>query len=58
MRTSPFTFVSKTVALVLLARLVERRAAEGEAGVVDEDVEPAEPLDRVGDEARAARRGR
>ncbi len=40
--------------LVLVARLVERRAAERSAGVVDEDVEPAELLHRVGDEALRA----
>ena len=40
--------------LVLVARLVERRAAERPARVVDEDVEPAELLHRLGDEARAA----
>src|SRR5205085_9284459 len=42
--------------LVLLARLVERSAAECEAGVVDEDVEAAEPLDRFRHEALTARR--
>ena len=42
--------------LVLLGRLVERRAAEREPGVVDEDVDAAELLDRRCDEARAARR--
>ena len=41
--------------LVLLAARVERVAAEAEAGVVDEDVEPAERLDRRVDEALAAR---
>ena len=44
-------------ALVLLGRVVERRAPEREARVVDEDVDPAaELLDRLGDEGRAARR--
>ena len=43
--------------LVLLARLVERRATQREAGVVDEDVEAAEMLDRLPDEAaRSSRR--
>ena len=41
--------------LVLLAARVEGVAAEAEAGVVDEDVEPAERLDRRVDEALAAR---
>ena len=36
--------------LVVLARLPERVAADRAAGVVDEDVEPAERLDRRGDE--------
>ena len=54
-RTSPATFDAEDGRLVLLARLVERRAAEREAGVVDEDVEAAELLDRLRDEALAAR---
>jgi hypothetical protein len=41
--------------LVLLVRLVERRATQRETGVVDEDVEAAEVLDRLPDEAAAAR---
>jgi hypothetical protein len=40
--------------LVLLARLVERGAAEREARIVDEDVEPAEPPNYFSDEAPAA----
>jgi hypothetical protein len=42
--------------LVLLARLVERCAPEGEAGVVEEDVEAAEPVEGLGDEPVAALR--
>ena len=40
-------------ALVLLRRLVEGVAAKRETGVVEEDVEAAEALDRLGDEALA-----
>jgi hypothetical protein len=40
--------------LVLLARLIEGRASEREAGVVDEDVETAELLDGCRDESFAA----
>ena len=40
--------------LVLLARLVERGPAHGETGVVDEDVEAADALDGLCDEAFAA----
>ena len=54
-RTSPVDVDVEDGRLVLLARLVERRAAEREAGVVDEDVEAAETLDRLRDEALAAR---
>jgi hypothetical protein len=41
--------------LVLLARLVERGAADREPRVVDEDVEAAETFDGRGDEPLAAR---
>src|SRR5581483_11242436 len=41
--------------LVVLARLPERVAADRTAGVVDEDVEPAEGLERAVEEALAAR---
>ena len=40
--------------LVLLVRLPERVAAEGEPGVVEEDVEPADLGDRPLDERHAA----
>src|SRR5207237_3805716 len=43
-------------ALVLLTRLVERRAPEREAGVVDQDVDAAELADRGGNETLAAGR--
>ena len=43
---------------VLLARLVERHAAERETCIVDEDVEAAEMLDGLRDEPLAARGGR
>ena len=58
MRTSPLTFVLNTVDLVLLGRLVERCPPERQPGVVEEDVDAAELLDRLGDEAPGARRDR
>src|SRR6185437_12412972 len=42
--------------VVLVGCLPEGLAPESEAGVVDEDVDPAEPGNRVLDEAAAARR--
>ena len=44
--------------LVLFGRLVDRDAAERQARVVEEDVEPAELVHRAGDEALAALRRR
>ena len=52
-RISAITFVSITLALVLGARRPHRVAAEGEARVVEEDVDPAERVDDLGDEPLA-----
>jgi hypothetical protein len=43
------------VRLVFVGRLVERRASEREAGVVDEDVEASEAVDGFRDELLAVR---
>ena len=53
-RIRPWTFASMHPLLVLLGRLPERVAAERAAGVVDEDVDPAERLERGVDERLAA----
>ena len=55
-RIRPCTFVSARL-LVLLGRVVERVAPEGEPGVVDEDVDPAEPPPPRGRSARGGRVG-
>ena len=54
MRSTPSTFVCRTVASSSGVRLPERVATEREAGVVEEDVDPAELGRRAPDERRAA----
>ena len=56
-RISPATFVSSTVCSSSSVESVERVAPESEAGVVDEDVDPAaELLDRLPARSRGAAR--